>query len=215
MTSTPAPPPVTKKAKDMLDPISSTTNSTQVTPTEYSGIPTQAQIAHEFGGDASAELAAMVFLFSRERSRHSAEQRDQIERHIQQFESSQVEKMHQSADATYDAALKQSAGQLINGTLSFAGSAAGDDWGPALQASGDATQGAFNLWAANDKLEADNLSADAEHAGNKAGSYERSLETVNSDADDAKSMKDAVYDFLQSIVDSKAEANKALVGIRG
>ncbi len=198
----------------MLDTIISPYSSSQVTPTDYSSGPTQTQIAAEFGGDAAAQLAAMVFLFSRERSRQSAEQRDQIENQIRQFENDQVHKLHESADSAYDAAVWQAGGQLLNGGLKLAGSAVGDGWGNAISSSGDVTQGASNYLAADDKLEADNLTADAEHAGNKADSYERSLESVNTDADDAKTMKDAVYDFLQTIQESKAEGDKALVNIR-
>jgi hypothetical protein len=184
---------------------------------EYTAIPTEAQIAADFGGDASAQLAAMVFLYSRERTRQSAEQRDQLESQICAFEDKQIQKLHQAAEASYDASIWQAGGQLVGAAANVVGSglsATGNACGAVVSAVGDMTDGACQFIAADDRRAASNLSADAEHAGNRASSFERGLESVESSADDAKAMKDAVYDFLQAVQDSKAERDKALVSIR-
>lgn len=193
----------------------SSTPATNVVPTDLASIPTQDQIAAEFGGDAAAQLAAMVFLFSRDRSRQSAERRDQIETQISVHQEAQVQKLHESADATYKAAVWNSAGAILQSSIQFAATGTKDSTNALLEASGNLTQSSFGLLGATHSREAANLQTDATHAGHKAGSYERSLESINTDADDAKSMKDAVYDFLQSVQESKAEGDKTLVTIRG
>jgi hypothetical protein len=193
--------------------LESTSTSSQIHIDPSSTIPNQAQIAADFGGDSAAQLAAMVFLFARERSRDSAEQRDQIEGQIRASQSQQLQKLHQGAEAAYDAAVWQAGAQLVGGVCGLAQSS-GEAWGDALGAAGGVLAGAGNIIAAGDKLAADNYAADAKHAENQAASFERSLESVNSNADDAKTLKNSVYDFLEDIQDTKAESDKALVSIR-
>jgi hypothetical protein len=202
----------------MTDRIVSTP-SPYALPEGYSTVPTQAQIAAEFGGDSAAQLAAMVFLFSRERSRDSAERRDQIEGQIQQYENTQVHQMHKNADSMYAANTWRALGQAANGVLGLVGAnlsaekeSAGA--GSAFAAAGGLLQGAAGIPAAGYQHSADKQAAKAERAGNQAASHERSLESVTSDAEDAKSMKQAVLDFLQAIQETRAESDKALVSVR-
>lgn len=198
----------------MSTTVTSTPSSPHVPLTDYSTIPTQGQIAAEFGGDSAAQLAAMVFLFARERSRQSSERRDQVETQIGAHQHEQVQKLRDSADATYAGEVWKSAGAIAQSDLQIAAGGTEGDTQALLNASGNANNGAAGFVGASHTREAANLEADATHAHNRAGSYERSLESLNSDADDAKSMKDAVYDFLQNVQKSKAEGDKTLVSIR-
>src|SRR5690606_34488107 len=75
-------------------------------------IPDQDQIAAQFGGDAAAELAAMVFLFARDRKSDAAEQRELMENRIQSAEAKQVREMYRQADDAMWGAIAAGAGKL-------------------------------------------------------------------------------------------------------
>lgn len=182
-------------------------SSNQAAVAEYSSLTNPVQIAADLGGDAAAQLAAMVFVFSRERSRQSAEQRDQIETQIANYQADQVEKLHQQADQAFEATVWNAAGQFV----STAGQAVGGSDGAVI---GAGVQTGFSLIAADVKLDADTSAADATHAGNVAASHERRLQSVNSNSEDAKSLKEAAFDFLKAVEESKAEGDKALVSVR-
>jgi hypothetical protein len=62
--------------------------------------------------------------------------------------------------------------------------------------------------------QATNRDADAQAQGNRAGTGIRALEQVEQNATEAQDMKKRTLDFMRSIQETKAEADKALVSIR-
>ncbi len=190
-------------------------NATGPNNIEYSVMPNQAQISAEFGGDTAAELAAMLFMCARERSNGASERRDMMEEHIQAYEARQVDNLHDAADARFSAALVSGYTQIVSGALGVAGASSGSESQAALcKALGQAYTGAGEMAGGAFKRVADNLTADATAEANKAQAGIRSLKEVEEDSSDAQDMKQRTLDFLDSLRESRAEADKALVSIR-
>lgn len=184
-------------------------NTTSTNYAAYDLTPTQDSIAGQFGGDTAAELAAMVFLFSRERTKDAAETRDALENGIQARQADQVHQMHKQADANFAGAIVRGVGQIVDGAVSLNSNATEQDKGAAkiFGAASNVTGAVF------DKV-ADNAEAEATSQGHKADAGIRALEQVDQDAADARDMRKRTLDFMSSIQDIKAETDKALVSIR-
>lgn len=181
----------------------------------YSLGPSQDAIAANFGGDAAAELAAMVFLFSRERSKDASENRNSLEQTIQAHQEIQVSKLHEAADQDFAAALVQGVTQIVSGAASILASEVTNPKAQGYIKGGSAVDtGAGQILAGHFTREADHTKADAQEHGLDAQNGIRALEQVEQNATEAYDMKKRTLDFMSSIQDTKAEANKALVAIR-
>lgn len=171
---------------------------------QYGMLPTQQSISAEFGGDAAAELAAMVFLFARERSKDAAQSRDAVENTIQDHEAKQVEALREAADSRFWSGVINGGSQI----LSVASSAVES---PEI---GQAISGAATIASSLLSKGADLESVEATAQASRAQSGIRALEVVNDNAAEAREMKERTLEFMDSIQATKAEANKALVSIR-
>jgi hypothetical protein len=165
-------------------------------------------IAAEFGGDAAAELAAMVFVFSRERSKDAAENRNALENAVQAHQARQVELMHDAADAKFNGALIKGATQAIGGLVSLGGDSA------YIKATGEGVASLGTLGSGYFEKQATNREANAQAKGNRAETGIRALEQVEQNVSEAQDMKKRTLDFMSAIQETKAEADKALVSIR-
>lgn len=179
-------------------------NTTSAGNLQYGMLPSQESLAAEFGGDAAAELAAMVFLFSRERSKDAAQDRDALENTIQAHEAKQVEALHDAADSRFWSGVVAGGTQILSGIATAAGS-------PKV---GQALSGTGTIASSYLSKEADLESAEATAQASQAQSGIRALEAVNDNAAEAREMKDRTLKFMDTIQATKAEANKALVSIR-
>lgn len=188
----------------MVNSINSTTS--RIEP-GYDLMPSQESISSQFGGDAAAELAAMVFLFSRERSKDASENRDALESGIQARQAEQVQHMHQAADARFASAVIQGTSQMVGGIVSMSGGDGGTQTGQVITGSG-------NILAGGATRSADAADAAAQAQADQAGAGIRALEEVEQNATDAQDMKKRTLDFIGTIQETKAEADKALVSIR-
>jgi hypothetical protein len=193
--------------------VNSISNSPTNFETTYSIAPTQDSIAAEFGGDAAAELAAMVFLFSRERSKDASENRNALENTVQAHQAAQVRLMHDEADSRFSGAVVQGATQALSGMVSLAAASSGGSDGY-LQATGKGIDSLGTLGAGYYSKIADNEKADAQAQSNQAGTGVRALEQVEQEASEARDMRKHTLDFMDSIQETKAEADKALVSLR-
>lgn len=189
--------------------MTSINNTTPSNYVPYDLTPTQDSIAGQFGGDTAAELAAMVFLFSRERSKDAADTRDALENGIQARQAEQVHQMHKQADANFTSAIVKGIGQVVDGVVSLDSNATGEDKGAAkiFGATCNVTGAVF------DKV-ASEAEAEATAQGHKADAGIRALEQVDQDSADAREMRNRTLDFMSSIQDIQAETDKALVSIR-
>lgn len=184
--------------------MTSINSSTSAGSLQYSLVPSQESVAMDFGGDAAAQLAAMVFVFSRERSKDAAQTRDALENTIQAHEADQVQALHDAADSRFWSGVINGSGQILNGVASAAGE-------PEV---GQAITGMGTIGSSVLSKDADLESADATAHANQAQSGIRALEDVNDNATEAREMKDRTLKFMEGIQQTKAEANKALVSIR-
>lgn len=174
----------------------------------YDLLPTRDSLAADFGGDAAAELAAMLFMFSRERSKDAAENRDALESAVQARQAQQVDLMHEQAEARFTGAVIQGVTQVAAGLVSLSGGS-GD-----AQATSQYITGCGTIGAGNFNKQADNLGADALAQGHQADTGIRALEQVEQNATEAHDMRKRTFDVMSAIQESKAEADKALVSIR-
>lgn len=187
--------------------VTSINGSTPTVDPNYSISPAQDSIAAEFGGDAAAQLAAMVFLFSRERSRDASENRNTLENAIQARQAEQVELMHDAADSRFAGAVISGFTQVVGGLVSSSGKSSD-------KAMGAAVDGTGKMFAAGFTKLADDQSADALAQGNQAGTGIRALEQVEQNATEAQDTRKRTLEFMSAIQETKAEADKALVSIR-
>ncbi len=186
-------------------------------------IPDQRQIATQFGGDAAAELAAVVFLFARERSRDASEQRDLVENRIQSAEADQVKEMRKQADDEFWSGVLSGAGKVAGGAMQVTGGM--EALGPTGEVTSEATANATtNFWSGMGQATAggaemgaaflDDYASEhgieAQKAGNESEAGKRDMDQVNDNSDEARDMSGRVLDFLDQIQEQKADAEKSM-----
>ncbi len=177
-------------------------------------IPDQEQISAQFGGDTAAELAAMVFLFARERRQDAAEQRELTEQRIETAEAEQVDELHEQATYAMWGAFFNGAAQIASGAGQIGSGcklAVGDEATAAMrQGGGEAFGGVLQLGGAISQGEAGHHEASAQEASHAADAAKRDMDEVNENRDEAQELGNRVLDFLDEIQKLKAEGQQAV-----
>jgi hypothetical protein len=174
--------------------------------------PNEQQLAAELGGDANAQVAAMMFMLSKEQKADASEQRDTTEARIRESQAEQVDEMREQADLMRVQAVSNMFFGMTSAALQIGAGGAGL-----------AGQGGFSDIAKGHSQMYDTIGefgdsmfesvikdseADATAAQHEADASIRELEEVNDNADDARDLKNTVLDFMRSIQEQKAEAAK-------
>lgn len=179
------------------------------------------ELIADLGGDSAAQLAALLFLASKERSSQAREQRTAAEARIEEANHRQVSELHKAADDEFYNAVINGGAQITAGAIGIAGAASSGDGakpasgaandGAAKYAAGaaDGVKGAGQIAGAPFKYDAANHTANATESENLAEAQERGLDQVADDLDEAREQRKFVLDFLQATAQSKAQADQA------
>lgn len=188
-------------------------NPTHSQPPQASLIPERGQIEQQFGGDAAAQLAAMLFLFARERSRDASEQRDVVEQRIAAQEARQVDQMREAAHDLRRSGAVEGAAKIASGAatlLSVTSEGPTSDDPKYYQALAAGFEGVGAMGGGYFQGSSKLHDASAERASNAANAGVRELEEVNQDADEARDMRGRVLDFLDAVQEGRADAESSM-----
>lgn len=173
-------------------------------------------IASQLGGNPEAYMAAIVMKFANERSDAAREQRQQTEEHIAKVQGQQIKRLRDAADDLRQGATFALVGGALGGAATFASGGLGPDTklgtqakglGMFLEASGEGFDGIC-------KADAQHEQASATAADNRADAATRRLEIVQDDLDGARELEKAALDFLDQVVEIRAQTDQSMF-IRG
>lgn len=191
-------------------------------------------IAAELGGNPEAYLAAMIVKFAGQRSDALRETRVQIEKHINDMQAEQVERMHEQADEMRNGALLSAGLGIAGGACTIGAGSLGIDSADEVDAAGNATAEATKMTGRAKELEglgkvfdgsatgvggiydkkAKDTEADATSSGNRAAATERQMDAVKDDLDSARELEKSALDFLDQANQTRAQTEQS-VYIRG
>jgi hypothetical protein len=188
------------------------------------------QIAAELGGDVTASVAAMMLLHAKQ-TREAVQTAQAIEEEkLSIYEENQIRSLHEQADWTRSAGIKEGLGLMMKGGLRIASGTVGirastlenGELSPGargsqaiLDGSGDGAQGGSQLLAAVDNHAADVAEADATDAEHRAEAAKRRLEDLDDQSADARKLTKDVIEFLRDQARTKASTDNAAASIRG
>ncbi len=189
-------------------------------------LPSREELAARFGGDSSAQMAAVLFLANQERRLDSGQERALQEEQIGKHNEKQLSALRQAAQDHYEAAVAEGVSQVASGSISIAGAAIrfnGSDfmkkYGQRLErcATGASTgaTGTGKLLAADATSSAGYAAATATQQEQLADVEERVLDRLRDETADVRELDEKVLDFLQSAQQAKAAAEAAPWAVRG
>ncbi len=176
--------------------------------------PTESEITADLGGDATAQMAAMMFLLSREQSRDASELRQATEDRIRDSQAAQISELREMADQMRNSAILQGVAGTIGASLSFASNFAGGVPQAAMQADSQMVTTVGQVGGAILGAKSTDAQTSATAAEHEAQADIRDLEQVSEDADDARDLRKRVLDFMSTIQEQKAEA-QSMAWIKG
>lgn len=202
--------------------------------TTYNFTADHSELATELGGDASAEVAAMLLTHARDSREGTREARLHEEQHLAAQEAREVEMMMEQADHIRTAGLYEGIGTMTAGVLNIAsgvtsavtadatgtlegGAHAGLGKAIATSLSGGAqlSQGASKYLAETEKAEGQESAARAKQAAQRSGASERRLEDLRTEAQEARELVRTVIDFLRDMGRTEAATDQAGIYLRG
>lgn len=176
----------------------------------------QDALAAELGGDANAQVAAMLLKHSQDKQASLRVQRVAEEEQLTAMEEEQVDQMRESAEQIRIAAREKAIGQITNGICQIGGGivaldgtdggkAAGEIW----QGAGDGADGVANLEAAEHEYAQGIADADAKQAEHMANEAGRRLDDIKDEERNARELVRTALDFLREVRGAGDQANKA------
>jgi hypothetical protein len=177
-------------------------------------------IAGQLGGNPEAYLAAIVMKFANERSEAARDQRQQTEQHIANVQQQQIERLRDAADDLRAGALIGAVGGVYGGLCTFGAGALSltdggsegaakvlEGLGMSSKAAGEGVDGVYKASAQDEQTR-------ATAAGDRADAAARRLEIVEDDVDSARDLEKAALDFLDQVVEIRAQTDQSMF-IRG
>jgi hypothetical protein len=202
--------------------------------TTYNFTADQSELATELGGDASAQIAAMLLDHAHDSRETTREARLHEEQHLVAQQEREFEMMMEQADHIRSAGLAEGISMMVAGTLNIAagvvtaGTAdatgtlqgrAGAEVGKAVSTSlsggAQVSQSFGKVGAGLEEAEAQESAAAAKQATHRSGAAERRLEELRTEAQEARELVRTVIDFLRDVGRTEAATDQAGIYLRG
>jgi hypothetical protein len=180
--------------------------------TTYNFTPDQSDLATELGGDASAQIAAMLLEHAHESRDGASEARLHEEQNLAAQQAREVEMMREQADHIRAAGLTEGVSMMVGGGLNMM--AAGTDT-KALSGAAEVYQGLGKAGAALEEARGQESAAAAKQAGHHASASERRLEDIRTEAQEARELVRTVMDFLRDVGRTETASDQASIYLRG
>jgi len=180
--------------------------------TTYNFTASQSELATELGGDASAQVAAMLLEHAQESREGASEARLSEEEHLAEQQARQVAMMREQASHIRNAGISEGISLIVAGGLNIAAGSAGDQ---ALSGGAQVSQGIGKGGAALEEAEGQECAAAAQQAEHSSSAAERRLDDIRTDAQEARELVRTVIDFLRDTSQTETASAQAGIYLRG